>query len=639
MIALGPEPCPRKTRSDLEWDRLLTAIAARCSTPLGVEIARALPFASCREEATTWAREGSEALTQLQGGTPVPAATLTEVNAALARIAGGGILGAVELRSVVVLLSAARVLRRFLEARRDTCPALATTCTTDPALDGLAAEVGDCFDSDGTLSDKASPRLRELRCEHRTTQARLRTKLEQFMSRHEHVLQERYVTERDGRWVVPVRAAAVKSLSGTIIGESSSGSTLFFEPDVVAPMTSKLRALEGAIEREEAAIYARLSARLCERAGSIKACASAIGRADVRGATAKLARDLRLTFPRLIEEHALTLRAARHPLLVLDLGDAVPSDIDAAGGTCLVVSGPNAGGKTVALKALGLAVLMARAGLPVACDEGSSVGLFDVVLTDVGDEQSLQKNLSTFSAHITNVATILERTRAGALVLLDELASGTDPREGEALASGILVSLCLLGGAVAVTTHYEGLKALALNDDARFRNASVGFDFERMRPTFRLRVGVPGGSSAFAVAERFGITSQVLTCARGFLSAEAIHFDQLVRRLNEERIVLEEASQALRARPEPAETRVIVLPDDLPAVLPAPEPLPLPAAPLRKGAKVFVSKLKRDGEIMEVLGGGTARVRVGNLKMVLPVVELVARPVTNGAQREALDAD
>jgi DNA mismatch repair protein MutS2 len=204
----------------------------------------------------------------------------------------------------------------------------------------------------------------------------------------------------------------------------------------------------------------------------------------------------------------------------------------------MIVSGPNAGGKTVALKTLGLAALMLRAGLPVPAKDGSKVAVFEIVLTDVGDDQNLHKSLSTFSAHVKNLAEILGETRPGALVLLDELAGGTDPREGEALAAAVLDSLCARGGTVATTTHYEGLKALALGDP-RFVNASVGFDMATMSPTFKLAVGIPGASSALAVARRFGVPSTVLERAERFLTREAVTFDEMVEKLAAERRALE----------------------------------------------------------------------------------------------------
>ena len=251
-----------------------------------------------------------------------------------------------------------------------------------------------------------------------------------------------------------------------------------------------------------------------------------------------------LRFPEVPEGEArIELVGARHPLLALDGVDVVPSDLEVGGGRAMIVSGPNAGGKTVALKTLGLAALMVRAGLPVPAKDGSRVALFEVVLTDVGDDQNLHKNLSTFSAHVQNLVAVLDEARPFALVLLDELAGGTDPREGEALAAAVLDSLCARGGAVACTTHYEGLKALALADP-RFNNASVGFDLATMSPTFKLVLGVPGASSALAVARRFGVPVTVIERAERFLSRETLTFDEMVERLEAERRALEIARAA-----------------------------------------------------------------------------------------------
>ncbi len=272
---------------------------------------------------------------------------------------------------------------------------------------------------------------------------------------------------------------------------------------------------------------------------AILAATVALARADVRAGSVKLVKELRLTFPEVVEGEALVdLAGARHPLLALDGVAVVPGDLAVGAGRAMIVSGPNAGGKTVALKTLGLAALMVRAGLPVPAREGSRVAVFEVVLTDVGDDQNLHKNLSTFSAHVQNLVAVLGETRPGALVLLDELAGGTDPREGEALAAGVLDSLCARGGTVACTTHYEGLKALALGDP-RFENASVGFDLATMSPTFELMLGVPGASSALAVARRFGIPATVIERAERFLSREAVTFDQTVEKLQAERRALE----------------------------------------------------------------------------------------------------
>jgi DNA mismatch repair protein MutS2 len=687
---LRSDPCPPKTHSDLEWGRILASLAERCAGPLGRELASALPFAESREQVRAFLTQSAEAVRLLEDGRPLPVGEVDDVHDAIERARVGGVLSPAELRSLGRMLGSARALRRFLASRREELPALFDACSTDPTLDDVADEIATSFEPDGTLADRASPRLRELRGEWHAARQRMLARMEDMMARYESVLQDRFVTEREGRWVLPVRSDAHERFPGIVHATSASGATLFVEPRAVVPMGNRLKVLEAEVKREEEAVYARLTAVVAEALPSVEASARALALADVRAAGAKLAHDLALVFPEVVGEPRLELKSARHPLLALDLPSVVPSDLALEAGRAMVVSGPNAGGKTVALKTMGLAVLMTRAGLPVACAEGSSIGLFDVVLTDVGDDQSLQKNLSTFSAHVSNLTAILLDTTHGALVLLDELAGGTDPREGEALAAGVLDSLCARGGAVAATTHYEGLKALALGDE-RFVNASVGFDLTTMTPTFRLAMGIPGSSSALAVARRFGMPSTVIERAERFLTREEHNFEALVKKLHDERAALELARAAaedrereaqhtrtrldaeleaarsrekralgdearelmerlrrareelrgaqarLRAKRvepealreaertiervssevaiggslEPLVTRVDDAPRDL-----------VRAGELRRGTRVWVTRLRAEADVVEVLAGEQVRVAAGPLKLTVAASEL-----------------
>jgi DNA mismatch repair protein MutS2 len=558
LLPLRLDPCPAKTRGDLELDRLLAALASRTRSVGGRALAVQLPFARTREEVRSRLTASTEATTLHAAGEPLPVTALGDTSDALGRLKVGGVLAPEELRRLAELALAARTLRRFLQSRRGRAPTLFEECATDPTLDEVGDEVHQSFDPAGTLADDASPRLRELRGEYLAARGRMLSRLEELMTRYEGILQDRFITEREGRYVVPVRSDAHERFPGIVHATSNSGSTLFVEPRAVIPMGNRLKMLEADVMREEAAIYARLSGQLGDVLPSLEEAAAALARADVRAAIAVLAEDLDLRFPEVIDAPRAELRDARHPLLVLDAVAAaqatssavetiVPSDLVVQSGRAVVVSGPNAGGKTVALKALGLSALMLRAGLPIAAAEGSKLGIFDVVLTDVGDDQSLHQNLSTFSAHVKNLVAILDEAQPGALVLLDELAGGTDPREGEALAAGVLDSLCARGAAVCATTHYEGLKALALADD-RFENASVGFDLSTMTPTFRLALGVPGSSSALAVARRYGMPSTVLERAERFGAHDERRFDQVVQGLNDERAALGLARQAAETR-------------------------------------------------------------------------------------------
>jgi DNA mismatch repair protein MutS2 len=663
---------------------------------MGKSLALALPFASTREGTRRLLDEAEEATALGGNNEPIPVAALVDVSAAIGRVGASGVLAPQEIREIGKSLEAARTLRRFLHNRKSRIPNLHAACATDPTLDELAEELASAFDPDGTLSDRASPRLKELRGEYQLARQRLLSRLEDFMTKYEAIIQDRFITEREGRYVVPVRSDAHERFPGLVHATSASGATLFVEPRAVIPMGNRLKVLEAEVQREEIAIYTKLSDRIHERLPSVLAAIDALARADVRAATAKLAGELSLRFPNITDEAKLDLRAACHPLLLVDEEKVIPSNLAITARRAMVVSGPNAGGKTVALKTMGLVALMVRAGLPVPCHEESTVGIFEVVLSDVGDDQSLTKSLSTFSAHVRNLVSILDDTQPGALVLLDELAGGTDPREGEALAAGMLDSLTARGGAVVVTTHYEGLKALALADE-RFQNASMGFDLPTMSPTFKLAEGVPGSSSALAVARKFGLPSTVIERAERFLSREDAHFETVVQKLNDERAALELARAAAERRELEAEQVRRALAEELrhakereqrhvskeaesllgavrrareelreaqaklrskkldaqatkeaqqaidrvaaqvavggaldPAKFASPEPPAVVAFTPKKGMRVFVSRVRAEADVLEVLPDGAVRVQAGPLKIVVDPAEI--RPIKHESE-------
>lgn len=531
---------PAKAESDLELARLWDAFAGACRTPMGH--ARLLRWDVPETHAESEARlaRGRETLDLDSRGEPLPITNCDDVSEALGRLAAHGVLSGRELLALMQVLSQARALRKFVASRQERAPALALHLGSDPTLDPLHDEVRGAFDADGLLSDHASPRLRELRGEVRTLRARMQNRLAEISQRYGAILQDDFVTEREGRLVIPVRADAHERFPGIVHATSASGATLFVEPRVLVPMGNRLKVLEGDVQREEIAIYTRLSELCFDQLESITHAVEVVAEADVLRAVAELAAQHRLRYPDLVEEPRLELRAARHPLLVFEGVSVIASDLIVDANQAVIISGPNAGGKTVALKTLGLCAVMVRAGLPIPCGDGSTLGLFDAVLTDVGDDQSLQKNLSTFSAHVQNLVQLLDQANPRALVLLDELAGGTDPREGEALAAGVLASLLARGAAIVCTTHYEGLKALALGDP-RFLNASVGFDAQTLKPTFKLVLGVPGSSSALLVARQFGMPSTVLERAESFLSRDDRTFEELVGKLHAERQGLEQA--------------------------------------------------------------------------------------------------
>ena len=383
----------------------------------------------------------------------------------------------------------------------------------------------------------------------------MHARLTELMHRYAELLPDQYITEREGRFVIPVRADAHLRFPGIVHGTSGSGGTLFVEPRAVIPMGNRLKVLDGEVAREEEVIYTRLSARLCDHLPSVLGAAEAMARLDVCSAVARLAEEARSALRdrrRRAPSHVGQSRA-RHLLLGLEeKSKVVPSDLSVASSRAVVMSGPNAGGKTVALKTLGLCALLVRAGLPLPCGDDSEAGIFHVVLSDVGDDQSLHKSLSTFSASCAERGRhlVLGRIRA-------RWSFSTSSREApipvrvKRSRQGSSTRSSRRARAVIATTHYEGLKALALADD-RFENACVGFDLRAMMPTFKVTMGTAGASSALAVARRYGMTDDVIERAERFLAPEARSLDEELRRAHEQRVAAELAREAAERERERA---------------------------------------------------------------------------------------
>jgi DNA mismatch repair protein MutS2 len=518
----------RKTLADLEWGQVERAVADRCRGPLREGLS--LRLAQSFDETERALAEAKDAWKLLDRNDPLPLDGICEIEASLQHLAREGVLDGGALKDIRVTLRASGALRRFLAQRRDSVPYLYGACTIDPTLDGLEEEVALSIGDDGTILDSASAELARLREEVGNLRTRIIRRLEDLIQKRSAILQDSFYTIREGRYVLPVRADAHERFHGIVHGSSASGATIFVEPQELVERGNRLKMAQGELEREERKILAAVSDLVRQYVPQIRAAAEALNHADLRSASAQLAFDLRAHFVELCQEPRVSLRAARHPLLALRGIDVVPNDIELVGREALVISGPNAGGKTVALKLLGLAALMTRAGLPVPAEEGSTCGFFSPVLAAVGDEQSLARSLSTFSAHLVTLRSVLEQAGERVMVLLDELAGATDPEAGAALACAVVTTLVERGTAVAVTTHYEALKALAAERDD-MHNAAVGFDFDNMEPTFRMTMGVPGGSNALEVARRYGIPSEIIEQARRTLPEHSRSFETLVAKL------------------------------------------------------------------------------------------------------------
>ena len=517
-------------------------LAELCGSPLGRERARALEPAPRLDEAARRQQETSEArlLAEVAGGLPVRG--IQDIREALHRAAIKGTLSARELLGVRDTLAAGRTLRGFLAVHSEQAPLLAEQGGGIGVFTGLEAAIGGALRDDGTVADEATPGLARIRREQRAGEARLRDRLEQVIRAPEtqRMLQDPLIVIRGGRYVVPVRAEFREHFPGVAHDQSASGMTVFMEPLAAVPLGNRLRELASEEQQEIARILARLSAETGAAAEDIAATLDVAATLDLAAAKAALSLRMEGTEPRLNAVGRIALRAARHPLLA----EPVPVDIRLGDEfRTLIITGPNTGGKTVTLRTLGLLTLMAQAGLHVPAAPESECAVFPQVYADIGDEQSIEQNLSTFSSHLTAIVEVLQRLaetppgESAALVLLDEIAAGTDPTEGAALARSLIETLHGLGACTAVTTHYTELKSLAFTHPG-VENASVEFDEETLRPTYRLLIGTPGRSNAMAIAARLGLHPGVVERARGYLTRREADLVALMQRIDDERAAL-----------------------------------------------------------------------------------------------------
>jgi DNA mismatch repair protein MutS2 len=548
-LATSPDQLDTETRAALEWPALLAAIGDFCTSSAGRARALALHPAPSLDGALSRNQIVAQALDLDRLGLWPSARSFPDVSEGVARASRGGVASAQELWQVRELLELAGKLRTFARSRHSTHAALSAAIDSPVELDGLAEDLSHSLEPDGSVADRASPELARARKRVRELREESKRKLGQLLERHADVVQGDYYTEREGRYVLPVRSDAHLRVPGIVLGSSASGATLFVEPEELTGLGNQLRIQEAEALREAAKVLTLLSGYVASEAEAVMLAQRACEEADLLSALARFARQTRALVVTLVSDARLDLRAARHPLLALSPHPVVANDIAIEAARALVISGPNAGGKTVALKTLGLVAWMARAGIPLPVAPESAVGWFGTVLADIGDEQSIAKSLSTFSAHVQRLCLLLERAAPDTLVLLDELASGTDPEEGAALAAAVLEALTARGSAVAVTTHYEKLKEFAAHAP-HLQNASVSYDFERMAPTFRLTMGVPGASSALTVATRHGLPSSVVARAQALLPEQSRERERAVERLERERQLFEEQRDALAREAE-----------------------------------------------------------------------------------------
>lgn len=554
-----------RTLEALDWALVIDALARHARTPRGAEAARKPDFASSADEVIARYEAIAEIWAIEREGETIPVGGVTDVRPSLLAAARGEVLEARDILDVAGAMRALLALRTSVLSEQPAAPrllSLVAPIALDPAL---AERLERSFDAGGSLSDRAWPLLAEYRRKAEALRARILRTLEDLLRDGSFAdnLQDRYVTEREGRYVLPVKASNRKGL-GIVHGRSQSGETFYVEPAEVVELTNDLHEAEAEIARETRRILAELSRWVAEVAPSLDEGLDAALQVDLAVARAGLGRSLDAVLPRLGEEGVIRLRAARHPVLAIRGVPVVPNDLALdSRRPGLLLTGPNAGGKTVALKTLGLAALFARAGLPFPAGEDSRVDFCALVMADVGDTQTISDDISTFSGHLLALRGMLEQAGPGALFLIDEVAAGTDPAQGAALARAVLEALVERGARVAVTTHFGELKALGISDP---RFAVAAMRLQDGRPTYRIEPGVAGDSHAFAIAARLDLPALVLERARSLLGPASRALSDLLEALEAEREAsrrrseaLDEAERDFAARKKAAEAREAAL--------------------------------------------------------------------------------
>lgn len=558
---MGKESLQKQSLAALGWPEILDFLSGQASSPMTAARLQRLPFLEepegVREQlALVW-----EAVSLLKKFGDLPLSPFPDLHPVFIRAAKGAALDGLELRSVLHFLEQVGALRAFLLNRKEDAPHLMQWAVPLDASEPLRKKIDQAIDEEGQVRESATPALRALKIEAARAREAITDQLETMLRspRYEKLLQESYYTEREGRYVLPFKIAHQNKEGGVVHDLSASGATAFVEPKELVIPNNRLRVAQLSVAREVERILKSLSEAVGEVEAPLQRNLDVFIEVDLIRAKARLSEKIGAILPLINTAGKLKLIGARHPLLLLRSSEGsgkpvVPNDIVLGEDQrAMVISGPNAGGKTVALKTIGLFALMIRAGLPIPCEEGSEMALFPEVTADIGDDQDLSRDLSSFSAHLENILSILSMPE-GTLVLLDELVTSTDPAEGAALAESILIEMVDRGMKVVTTTHYPSLKGLA-QTDPRFSNASLGFDLERMAPTYRLVQGIPGRSAGLEIAARLGLDESILSRAKERLNQTERVLDRLIAELERERRKAEEErerSAALRREMEAA---------------------------------------------------------------------------------------
>ncbi len=540
-----------KALKTLEYDKIIAKLTEYAQTPLGTQKCRELLPMDRIDEIRAAQQETSDAQNRVRLKGSISFSGARDLRASVKRLQIGSSLNLTELLHVSSLLDCAARAKNYGRQENDESEgdSLSPLFSAVEPLTPLNTEIKRCILSEEEVSDDASPKLRQIRRSMRLTGDKVHTQLNSLVNSHRTYLQDAVITMRNGRYCIPVKAEYKSQVSGMVHDQSSSGSTFFIEPMAIVKLNNELRELELAEQKEIDVILAGLSQQAAEYADMLLENIAVLSQLDFIFAKAALARQYKGTEPLFNENRYVEIKSGRHPLL--DPARVVPVDLTIGGSfDLLIVTGPNTGGKTVSLKTLGLLQLMGQAGLHIPAFEGSKLAVFPEIFADIGDEQSIEQSLSTFSSHMTNIVRILEQADTDSLILFDELGGGTDPVEGAALAMSILTWLHQMGIRTMATTHYSELKVFALSTPG-VENASCEFQVETLQPTYRLLMGIPGKSNAFAISRKLGLPEHLIENASAFIGKQEKDFEDVIAELDASREALaKEQEETARYREE-----------------------------------------------------------------------------------------
>ncbi|MBU5464383.1 endonuclease MutS2 [Anaerotignum sp. MSJ-24] len=542
-----------KALKTLEYIKIRDRLSALALSPMGKEKCDELVPMHDIDAITREQKETTEAVNMSLKKGRLPLGGIKDIRTQLGRAEAGGVLGIEELMAVGDFLYVCRKVKNYAkqENKADVFPVLEDYFEIVKTITNLEKEISRCIVNEQEISDDASSGLRTVRREIRNANGSIRDKLNTiiYSAAYKNMLQDAVITIRNDRYCVPVRSEYQSSFPGMVHDRSNTGSTVFMEPTAVIQLNNKIKELQAKEKEEIEKILAMLSAMVAENVDVIEANINVIAHLDFIFAKSELSLKMNGAEPIFNTNGIIDIRKGRHPLL--DEKKVVPIDINLGKDfNTLLITGPNTGGKTVALKTLGLFTLMGQAGLHIPAFDSSQLAVFDDVFADIGDEQSIEQSLSTFSAHMTNTVSIINSVTPNCLVLFDELGAGTDPTEGAALAMAIIQLLHKMNVRTAVTTHYSELKVYALSTEG-VENACCEFDVETLRPTYRLLIGIPGKSNAFAISKKLGLPDYVIDSAKEFISSENVKFEDVITDLEiSKKTVVYEQERAEQFRKE-----------------------------------------------------------------------------------------